>query len=495
MINQQLLDFIKSQLSKGLDKETITKELLENGWAENDVSEGFNIIVNTPVISTAVSSDISKPILTQATTHASKKILLIVVSLLIIAGGASGYYFRNNIPVVKNLIKGNDTKVEKFAQNQVPQIKLENPQSQQEGNPVVAETNQEQSLPSQAITSQQVKSGQVEKVKTNSNNKVMDCGTTSLIISNDAQRKARFCFDEQFKNCNLAKVVERSSDATEVEIKEILGKNGKLCLVKMMVLKSENKNSENKEMICKFDNSTSFNDVSVNDIYKCSGALFNVMTDKASYSDKSKTVDPSTGISLDSTQFMFVSPAENSKVKIGDDIQLKIIAGKNIEKVRYTFSMLNDEEDIPLENGSLTISFKVPETLNPLILSLEGWTKNGDLITDSDRKSQGLDTTGTSLILKPYTDAKVTDILGVPDVIEAQKWETPILSDQLSAEFENNALGGLIPIPDSDINFKIEDESIIKLLSKYEMQGLKSGETYVDITYKGITKRVPMYVQ
>ncbi len=115
MINQQLLDFIKVQLSKGVDKETITQELLGGGWAREDIQEGFNTI-NTPVINPtinpiinpSVSGNINNSILTQNTNHSGKKILLIIVALFVIAGGASGYYFRNDIPVIKDLIKSKD---------------------------------------------------------------------------------------------------------------------------------------------------------------------------------------------------------------------------------------------------------------------------------------------------------------------------------------------------------------------------------------------------
>jgi hypothetical protein len=41
MINQQLLDFIKQQLSKGLTKDVVSKQLLDNGWTEQDIKEGF----------------------------------------------------------------------------------------------------------------------------------------------------------------------------------------------------------------------------------------------------------------------------------------------------------------------------------------------------------------------------------------------------------------------------------------------------------------------
>jgi len=116
MINQQLLDFIKSQLLKGLDKETIKKELLGNGWAEVDIQEGFNAVsapvvnptinpVVNPIINPVVSTSLNNPILTQNTNHSSKKVLLIILAFFIIAGGVSGYYFRNDIPVVKDFVK------------------------------------------------------------------------------------------------------------------------------------------------------------------------------------------------------------------------------------------------------------------------------------------------------------------------------------------------------------------------------------------------------
>lgn len=115
MINQQLSDFIKQQLLKGVDKETITKELLGNGWSEIDIKEGFNT-VNTPVINQTINpvinpvafSSINNPILTQTVNHSGKKVILIIVALFIIAGGVSGYYFRNYIPVIKDLIKNKD---------------------------------------------------------------------------------------------------------------------------------------------------------------------------------------------------------------------------------------------------------------------------------------------------------------------------------------------------------------------------------------------------
>ncbi|MEI7810449.1 MAG: hypothetical protein WCI41_02735 [bacterium] len=50
MVNQQLLDFIKEQLQKGISKEVISKELLSNGWMSQDVEEGFNALNNPSLV-------------------------------------------------------------------------------------------------------------------------------------------------------------------------------------------------------------------------------------------------------------------------------------------------------------------------------------------------------------------------------------------------------------------------------------------------------------
>jgi hypothetical protein len=94
MINQQLLDFIKNQLLKGVDKETISKELLENGWPEGDILEGFNLI-NRP-------SEKPKKI------RLINKFVFIFIILIII--GFLGYIFRNDIFLIKNSI--NNDKLE-----------------------------------------------------------------------------------------------------------------------------------------------------------------------------------------------------------------------------------------------------------------------------------------------------------------------------------------------------------------------------------------------
>ncbi|GEM_PF-3684105 len=113
MINQQLLDFIKSQLLRNIDKDIITKELIGSGWNEKDINEGFSAInpnVVNPLINSN-ASNINNSILAQNTNHSGKKVLLIIVALFIVAGASSGYYFRNDIPVIKDLIKNKNIAV------------------------------------------------------------------------------------------------------------------------------------------------------------------------------------------------------------------------------------------------------------------------------------------------------------------------------------------------------------------------------------------------
>lgn len=58
MINQDLLKYIENEKAKGLSKETIHSNLLDNGWNEKDIIEAFSNIIlennhtvsDTPVI-------------------------------------------------------------------------------------------------------------------------------------------------------------------------------------------------------------------------------------------------------------------------------------------------------------------------------------------------------------------------------------------------------------------------------------------------------------
>ncbi|ETB63873.1 TPA: hypothetical protein DIC38_01950 [Candidatus Nomurabacteria bacterium] len=224
MINQQLLDFIKQQLLKGVDKETITKELLGSGWTQIDIQEGFNTI-NTPVV-----SNMNNPILTQTPNHSGKKVVFIIVALFVIAGGASGYFFRNDIPVIKDLIKSKDlAPVNEIRQEENTQTKIQQEESaipQQEQNQD-NDTNKE---------SQPVVKTEDKKVTTAITTKtsIIDCGSDLS------------CFIRLANECQKSKVTITQIDKIERQMEgaisdgtyfyEIIGKENNNCISKIKIL-------------------------------------------------------------------------------------------------------------------------------------------------------------------------------------------------------------------------------------------------------------------
>lgn len=108
MINQQLVDFIKSELLKGVDKETITKELLSSGWAEVDINEGFNTINIELKVPQKLSSfseskmegSISNKL--KMKKHIFKKLIKVIIIVLILLEitNAGAYFYQLNQPVV-----------------------------------------------------------------------------------------------------------------------------------------------------------------------------------------------------------------------------------------------------------------------------------------------------------------------------------------------------------------------------------------------------------
>lgn len=114
MITDQLLDYIKQQLSRGLEYDAISKDLLNNGWEKRDIQEGF-IAIRTHNTNLTKDPDtynnIDKKITSDSRRKLSKRMLLIIGSILVLVSGTSGYYFRNDLPVIKDLIKSNSASV------------------------------------------------------------------------------------------------------------------------------------------------------------------------------------------------------------------------------------------------------------------------------------------------------------------------------------------------------------------------------------------------
>lgn len=257
MINEQLLTFIKQQLSKGLNKEIIINELLSGGWSTEDINEGFNVInaqtvnlsinpvVTHPVVdkeaiqanivvNQVIPSDIVNPNLNQTSKTSIKKVFLIVGGFLVLACIVAGYLFRNNIPFVKDLIKNNSVPVIEIKQedNTQSQIKEEETiipittPTEQVGNLITTDSKQV----SEPIVKKETVV--VAPAKTTTTIGVIDCGTDSS------------CFINSANTCQKAKMVLNQKNAPFLEIGfvdyseniEVTGKEGNNCIFRTKII-------------------------------------------------------------------------------------------------------------------------------------------------------------------------------------------------------------------------------------------------------------------
>lgn len=110
MVNQQLLDYVKQQTQQGIPKETISSNLLSQGWQPHDIEDGFN----------AVSSSIlpgQNPIgLVKPETAMWKIIVVSMVGVVIVGIVGGGTYFVSQ----KSLKSEVTPKVSNEASNQIP---------------------------------------------------------------------------------------------------------------------------------------------------------------------------------------------------------------------------------------------------------------------------------------------------------------------------------------------------------------------------------------
>lgn len=119
MINQQLLDFIKKQIEQGVNRETITKELLGNGWNSEDIEEAFKVSEN-PISSTSFYNNNLPPI--QIKKHSKIKIFLIILIFILLIGGSFAYCFRSslvNLPIIVKLFMNKEVVEIQKTQNEI----------------------------------------------------------------------------------------------------------------------------------------------------------------------------------------------------------------------------------------------------------------------------------------------------------------------------------------------------------------------------------------
>ncbi len=303
MINQQLIDFTRESLQKGATKEKIISDLLSSGWTLGDIEECFNSM-NTDISLANPSPSYSTLPKEIKQINSGKKIIPIVVILFILAGGTSGYYFRNDLatlPIIKNYIGGNETKIDEITETQnttqapiEPKIETVNQPIQNQNTVVNTTLNPIISTPTPSNTVPIVTN------KVAAKNGPIDCGTTTIPGSSESDQKSIDCIEEQFKSCSLAIENINILDPNENPFiegsktyykayREILGYKDNFCLVKFTYLTSQIPEWNNKSMTCNYNNSKSFSD---NTVYnsKCIGPLNDIITGGKdnSYSSRSK---------------------------------------------------------------------------------------------------------------------------------------------------------------------------------------------------------------
>lgn len=120
MINQQLVNYIKEQVQRGVSREEIEKALLAIGWQATDIKEAFDslsfsapikpTIPESPLPQSLKPSDVqSQPVSfysPQKPNRISSIILSVVGGLLIIGGGvfAYFYYFQSPAKIVQKMM-------------------------------------------------------------------------------------------------------------------------------------------------------------------------------------------------------------------------------------------------------------------------------------------------------------------------------------------------------------------------------------------------------
>lgn len=271
MINQQLTDFIKQQLQKGVSRETISKELLGSGWAVQDIEEGFKVInvfvsvsnpTSTPItnldsnlspISTSIPNLQTTPNISMTSlevkSHTSRNVVLIVLILFLLAGGVFGYLFRNDLPIIKDLIKNNNM-------TNVSQIPDETPTS--------TSTVTEKEDTTNLSVVQPVVGGIIDCGVSDSSKltelvykKDISNGTTTFKVSDFGKDKALVCMGNALLNyCQKAKVKVQSEKGT-ISTQEILGINGESCDLKISYgevndLDTDQKKYENSYLQCEY---------------------------------------------------------------------------------------------------------------------------------------------------------------------------------------------------------------------------------------------------
>ena len=89
-MNEQLLNYIKENLARGVPRKEIKNSLLASGWKNEDVDSGFLQLESSPP-PTATEPDIQTQ--SPKTLFNIKFLLAVLILVVLVIGGVGAYFF------------------------------------------------------------------------------------------------------------------------------------------------------------------------------------------------------------------------------------------------------------------------------------------------------------------------------------------------------------------------------------------------------------------
>jgi hypothetical protein len=226
MSNQKLTDWVKSKSAEGYSSDQIKEALEKEGYTSQEISEAMN-----PETKTNLSTNPT------ANPKKSKLWLFIIIGIVVIGIICVALYFF----VINN--NGSDN-------NNTSEIVN-----------YVSDKN-------------------VDLIDENGNNlgqMHIDVNVDMEVVTEEGYED----FKQKFASCQSASVESKLFE-TITYYYEIIGPKEGLCEVKSKFTANPNPEWVNKEMICLYDNSLDF-ETAVQDMSRCSGELYDLMTNPGSY--------------------------------------------------------------------------------------------------------------------------------------------------------------------------------------------------------------------
>ena len=218
MVNQQIIDWIKSQEAQGYSPQQIYSYLTQQGYTPNDINEALKLVSQGQMSQQTSSPPKGIPIL---------PILIIGIVIVALIGGGIFWFMSQDKKTDSEIIHRSVDRTDNLTDTQ--------------GNKVgEINTKIEADL---EVTS--------------------DCGGMD-------------CFKEKFSLCKPATVTAKLMDNL-IYYYEIIGLKDGFCEVKSKFTANPNPEWVGKEMTCKYDNTKDF-ETSVQDMSKCQGQLYTLMT-------------------------------------------------------------------------------------------------------------------------------------------------------------------------------------------------------------------------